>query len=84
MPTVPAKSDVALVTLRAPWLVGGDLLPGGIVKGRRGPSRVIARMELPDPAEWNGASCDLTRNQRVYGNERCLRTSQGCQEGQRK
>ena len=32
--TVPGESNVAFMTLEAPWLVGGDLLPGGIVQGR--------------------------------------------------
>jgi hypothetical protein len=44
---VPGEAGVAGVGLGSPGLVGGDLLPGGVVEGRGEPAGVVAEVEAP-------------------------------------
>ena len=44
---IPGEAGIAGMALRTPALLGGELLPTGIVESGVGPRGVVAEMELP-------------------------------------
>ena len=64
-PAIPGKAGVAGMALRAPGLVGGELLPMGVVEAGRGPRRVVADVKLPRAVERRRAFAEAVNDQRM-------------------
>jgi hypothetical protein len=60
---VPGKANITLVALRPPWLVGGELLPAGIVDLGRGPGGIVSEMKLPWAVKRRSAFTETVQNQ---------------------
>src|SRR6185312_2451364 len=56
---VPGESGVRRMSLRAPRLVGADLLPARVIDGGIGPGEIVSEVELPLPVERDGASAGV-------------------------